>query len=547
MKRISLLLSLTFALFLVGSAMGGNSDYIMDVKSALTLPTVDKTNPSPVIDQYDYDLGLTNIGLEVIPDDYLEFCETWEFWVKALNNGYEIVDCAEIVFTINGIEIGRAHVAGLFPGEVAKYLVPFHVDWQQCEPFMIDAHVDWPPDENPANDNIANMLGVAGEPDELLIRDDGILANGWTFNPGYEYPDYCWGSKWHFETRGVIKYVELAYSNVAGYLYGHTEWYVFGADVNGNIIDDGTGGIQNMEFQAPFFQWPDAHYICWPICMPVEPSETYYFGFNNRQGTTNFFIIDSGENNPDWNWMKQAGVWGPASRGGDWFFHVGMDLDISGVSQGCEALTPVFCRGKNFYFIHTIENNTGGSVSGPMTFTGYGGYDCDPPNALVTISKPKTYPVGPTTTYYFFKAPNAAGPGQYSISISGTLGGDDLFCCMNTDIITCGPWRSGNTEWELVETDRPEVGLPTVTSLAQNYPNPFNATTNISYNLAEAGNVSLNVYDITGRLVVTLVDGQMDAGSHVVAWNASNVSSGVYFYKLSTADYTTTKSMNLLK
>jgi hypothetical protein len=119
---------------------------------------------------------------------------------------------------------------------------------------------------------------------------------------------------------------------------------------------------------------------------------------------------------------------------------------------------------------------------------------------------------------------------------------------MNLDIIQCGPFRIGdNTEWSLHEVERPEVGLPTFTSLDQNYPNPFNATTNISFNLAEAGNVSLNVYDITGRLVTTLVDGQMDAGQHVVAWDGSNVSSGVYFYKLSTGDYTATKSMNLLK
>jgi len=59
--------------------------------------------------------------------------------------------------------------------------------------------------------------------------------------------------------------------------------------------------------------------------------------------------------------------------------------------------------------------------------------------------------------------------------------------------------------------------------------------------------VNLSVYDITGRLVVTLVDGQMDAGEHVVAWDASGVSSGVYFYKLATAEFSATRSMNLLK
>jgi len=219
-----------------------------------------------------------------------------------------------------------------------------------------------------------------------------------------------------------------------------------------------------------------------------------------------------------------------------------------GVSMSCENLTPVFCRGKEIYFIHTVNNSTAGPVSGNMTFTGYAGSDCDPANALRALTRAKTYPVGVTSTSYFFKVPFMIQPGQYSVSIGGTLSGYDLFCCMNTEIVECGPWKSGgNTEWSLHEVDRPEVELPTFTSLDQNYPNPFNATTNISFSLADAGNVSLNVYDIAGRLVVTLVDGQMDAGQHVVVWDASSVSSGVYFYKLATADYTATKSMNLLK
>jgi len=218
------------------------------------------------------------------------------------------------------------------------------------------------------------------------------------------------------------------------------------------------------------------------------------------------------------------------------------------VSMRCEMLTPVMCRGKSLYFTLTVNNRTEDNCSGTLTFTGYGGYDCDPANALVAMRRAKTYVPGETVEYYFFKVPNSAGPGPYSASIGGTLCDVELFCCMNLDIIPCEPWRIGdNTEWELVEAERPEVGLPTVTSLAQNYPNPFNANTNISFDLAEAGNVSLNVYDITGRLVTTLVDGQMDAGEHVVSWDASSVSSGVYFYKLTTVDYSATKSMNLLK
>jgi len=218
------------------------------------------------------------------------------------------------------------------------------------------------------------------------------------------------------------------------------------------------------------------------------------------------------------------------------------------VTMECEALTPIFCRGKNFYFKVIVDNPTGGNVSGTLTFTGYARYDCDPRNELIAIPRNRTYTPGTTEQYYFFKVPNAVQAGQYSTSVGGTLGGFDVYCCMNLDIIQCAPWRTGdNTTWELVEVDRPELAVPTVTELHQSYPNPFNATTNISYSLAEAGNVTLEVYDLSGRLVATLVEGQMEAGEHVVSWDASAVSSGVYFYKLTAGDYTKTKRMMLVK
>jgi len=225
-----------------------------------------------------------------------------------------------------------------------------------------------------------------------------------------------------------------------------------------------------------------------------------------------------------------------------------IDILLPEVMLFCDNLSPQFCQGKKFYFMLTVNNRTGGNIAGRLTFSGYASYGCDPANLLVAMGRNKTYPAGTTQEYYMLKVPNSVAPGQYSASVGGSLSGSDVFCCMNTDIIECQRWRIGdNTEWELVEAERPEVGLPTVSSLAQNYPNPFNANTSISFDLAEAGNVSLKVYDITGRLIVTLLDGYKDTGNHVVAWDASNFSSGVYFYKLTAGDYTATKSMNLLK
>jgi hypothetical protein len=96
-------------------------------------------------------------------------------------------------------------------------------------------------------------------------------------------------------------------------------------------------------------------------------------------------------------------------------------------------------------------------------------------------------------------------------------------------------------------TDRGESILPAGYALHQNSPNPFNAMTVIGYSLPVSGEVRLEVLDILGRKVTTLVDERQEAGSQTTSWDASGVSSGVYFYKLTTGEYTETKRMVLLK
>ena len=75
-------------------------------------------------------------------------------------------------------------------------------------------------------------------------------------------------------------------------------------------------------------------------------------------------------------------------------------------------------------------------------------------------------------------------------------------------------------------------GIPQVYSLAQNYPNPFNPSTMIQFALPRAGKVDLKVYNILGQAVATLVNGPMAAGRYEAQWNASHLSSGLYFYRL---------------
>ncbi|MCK4653896.1 MAG: S8 family peptidase [Candidatus Cloacimonetes bacterium] len=91
-----------------------------------------------------------------------------------------------------------------------------------------------------------------------------------------------------------------------------------------------------------------------------------------------------------------------------------------------------------------------------------------------------------------------------------------------------------------------------ITKLNQNYPNPFNPTTTINYSLKENSKVSLNVYNIKGQKVKTLLNENLEAGNHTVIWNGvdnngKSVSSGIYFYKLKTETHEEAKKMILMK
>jgi len=93
-----------------------------------------------------------------------------------------------------------------------------------------------------------------------------------------------------------------------------------------------------------------------------------------------------------------------------------------------------------------------------------------------------------------------------------------------------------NNESEIVNHD-----------IYQNYPNPFNPTTTLKFDISKNGFVKLEIFDILGRAVATLVNEQLTHGSYSVDWNASTFPSGVYFYKLTTDGFSETKKMVLMK
>jgi hypothetical protein len=89
--------------------------------------------------------------------------------------------------------------------------------------------------------------------------------------------------------------------------------------------------------------------------------------------------------------------------------------------------------------------------------------------------------------------------------------------------------------------------VPSKFSLSQNYPNPFNPTTTIKFDIPKSSEVKISIYDITGKELEVLVNEKLQAGTYQTTWNASNFSSGVYFYRLQTEDFSETKKLILLK
>jgi len=96
-------------------------------------------------------------------------------------------------------------------------------------------------------------------------------------------------------------------------------------------------------------------------------------------------------------------------------------------------------------------------------------------------------------------------------------------------------------------TEVEDITIPFQYTLEQNYPNPFNPSTTIEYSLPQSGLVTLKVFNVLGKEVATLVNGQNEAGKHKVDFDAAALNSGVYFYRIEIGSFVETKKMILLK
>jgi len=136
--------------------------------------------------------------------------------------------------------------------------------------------------------------------------------------------------------------------------------------------------------------------------------------------------------------------------------------------------------------------------------------------------------------------PNFGRAYAFRAGDAGPLGGD------NWTMYRHDPYRNASEYYFPTGIEEDDYAVPHNISTSS-YPNPFNASTIISFNLLEPSNVRVEVFDLLGRSITTLLDEEKQAGNHQFTWNAANQSSGVYFYRIQASDYMITKKMVMLK
>ena len=135
----------------------------------------------------------------------------------------------------------------------------------------------------------------------------------------------------------------------------------------------------------------------------------------------------------------------------------------------------------------------------------------------------------------------------YNWTIVDSIGLTNLTIEPGTQYYLMGAKINGKIIGTITNVSERSKIIPNKVILMQNYPNPFNPSTTIKFILSHADNVELKIYNLLGEEILTLINMYYSSGEHQIKWNASNISSGIYFYKIKTSNYSETKKLLLLK
>ncbi|HLX12976.1 MAG TPA: T9SS type A sorting domain-containing protein, partial [Bacteroidota bacterium] len=166
------------------------------------------------------------------------------------------------------------------------------------------------------------------------------------------------------------------------------------------------------------------------------------------------------------------------------------------------------------------------------------------------------YPIG-TALGQVFKfgvggADNEPGKGGYGLNHLANFSDASATYTIASQFGSINPtyFAAWNFDTEMPQTPqgvKTPKNAPFTYALHQNYPNPFNPTTKLQYSIQKGSVVTLKVYNVIGQELVTLVNEKQNAGVHEVTFDASQLSSGIYFYRITADNFVSTKKMTLIK
>ncbi|MBP1658287.1 MAG: 5'-Nucleotidase domain protein [Bacteroidetes bacterium] len=222
-------------------------------------------------------------------------------------------------------------------------------------------------------------------------------------------------------------------------------------------------------------------------------------------------------------WMNGPAVGGWSNDGGDW--GLGLQNNLA----------------KKLY-----DNGTNGDrVAGDSIFTRQ---VLASPDSVAIGSKDR---VGQTFKFGVRGGDNEGGRGGFGNNHNENIVDTDTIYTMSTQFGSINPAFYDAWDYDLRKPKTPtsviDPNAPLVYELAQNYPNPFNPATKIEYSIPMQSQVELKIYNLVGQEVGTLVNEIQKAGVHNVKFDAGNLASGVYFYRLVAGNFTSVKKMVLLK
>lgn len=234
---------------------------------------------------------------------------------------------------------------------------------------------------------------------------------------------------------------------------------------------------------------------------------------------------------------------------------VNMKLVIGGCSSGAGGMSINWIRARKWAPVQPFSSAIGTEQTIPAVPSG------TTANAITGLKMTVTWADNSSNEDKFYIQRSTNGGSNWVMRDSVNAGvitytdslltGGQIYCyrvaASNCRGITAYTSGACDTAFVLVGISGNNTNLPKVFALYQNYPNPFNPMTNIKFDIPKSAFVKLTVYDALGRVVTELVNKQMDAGSYVADWNASQYASGIYFYRIQAGEYIKEMKMILVK